>query len=189
MPHAPTKPFTDDTFTMLPPPAAMIAGATTWMPVNAPIWLTSITWRYSSTDVLMIDFGGRLIPALFTSAFTRPNADGRGVERGAPLVLGAHVEVAVDRVVAELAGERGARGVVDVGDQHARAPLDQQPRLGRALTTGRAGDDRDAAVERVSRRSRGSSVGRQLRDQRLADPADARHHLVVTAGARTASGS
>src|SRR5947208_11512 len=60
IPHAPTNPLTDDTFTMLPPPAATIAGATTWMPVYAPIWFTSITVRYSSTGVLMIDLGGRL---------------------------------------------------------------------------------------------------------------------------------
>jgi hypothetical protein len=45
MPGAPTTPFTDDTFTIDPPPAFAISGAAYLMPVYIEIRLTSSTLR------------------------------------------------------------------------------------------------------------------------------------------------
>ena len=69
------------------------------------------------------------------------------LQRSAPVRGRRHVEVLVGGAGSEVGGELGAVVVEHVTDEHARAFGDERLRLGRALTTGGAGDDRDLAVE------------------------------------------
>lgn len=69
----PVIPAYEAVFTIVPPPAASISGATVLMPRKTPTWLTcTICWN-SSSGVLTSSLKRR-IPALLTSPSIRPYA-------------------------------------------------------------------------------------------------------------------
>ena len=73
----------------------------------------------------------------------------RGRDRGGPVVLAGHVEVAVHTGVAELARYGMPLLVEHVAENDARASFRQEPCLGRALAAGGARHQRNLPVERV----------------------------------------
>src|SRR5713101_3461310 len=73
IPVWPTKPETDEMFTMAPPPACSIIGIACFMPRKTPLALTSI--RRSHADVLSVS-GSKvpLMPALLTRTSSLPKS-------------------------------------------------------------------------------------------------------------------
>jgi hypothetical protein len=71
----------------------------------------------------------------------------RLLHRPRPVVLGRHVQAAVERGVAQLVREPLPLLVPDVGDHHPRAFGDEPAGRRRALAARGAGDDRDLAVQ------------------------------------------
>ena len=89
----------------------------------------------------------RRMPALLISTSSRPYARPGRVDRGLPLGRVGDVEVDVGGGVAEV-GRHPLAEVVEHVPEHDPCTLgDEQLRLGLALTPGRAGDQRDLAVE------------------------------------------
>ena len=72
-PAAPASPSIDDTFTIEPPPAADITGATVCTPSQQPTRLTSMTRRNSAGSISAIG-ACRRMPALFTRTSNFPYA-------------------------------------------------------------------------------------------------------------------
>src|SRR5882762_9037609 len=72
-PNVAVNPAPEEILTIAPPPALRIEEATARIPKNAPVRLTSITWRQIA-GVVSVICPNRTMPALLTSTETGPNA-------------------------------------------------------------------------------------------------------------------